>query len=475
MTARALYWVTPEGNIGTFKQGTAFTYDFIATTDDETVAVTYAVTSTLPSGFTFSGSVLSATSAVVTGEHSFTISASATVNSTLTTISRTFKIKVASYDFNLATGIRLGRINENSDYSLQLELEHTPGYSVRFKNGGLPQDMTISESGLISGKIINYSSLDDYQLWGLYIVVERINANNEIIDHFIAAPFIKVVKWLKWVTPPGRLGEFSAYDAVDIQLRTSYPTLFKRLEFSVPLGTLPRGLSLSSTGRITGRISPENISQTNEFTVTINGYDFGENVQHTTTRTFAIISNAWYQPRAGVYQSEIIGAFNQNKAMPVTKFAASPDNAGNITYVVSNAPSFVRFDRTSTMMLVGKVGQISLDGIHMTVNNTDNLSPGLLVTGTRIAQGTKILSISGNQLTLSGSATFDIATSHSGKIQAGLNQIKFIYTLADNSYQLIQLGQRIVGFGIDSTQWCFGYRYGYFGLQRDYYAFRFNG
>jgi hypothetical protein len=451
MTARALYWITPEGNIGTFKQGTAFTYDFIATTDDETVAVTYAVTSTLPSGLTFSGSVLSATSAVVTGEHSFTISASATVNSTLTTVSRTFKIKVASYDFNLATGIRLGRINENSDYSLQLELEHTPGYSVRFKNGGLPQDMTISESGLISGKIINYSSLDDYQLWGLYIVVERLNTNNEVIDYFIAAPFIKVAKWLKWVTPPGKLGEFSAYDTVDIQLHTSYPTLFKRLEFSVPLGTLPRGLSLSSTGRITGRISPEDIRQTNEFTVTINGYDFGENVQHTTTRTFAIISNAWYQPRAGVYQSEIIGAFNQNKAMPVTKFAASPDSAGAITYVVSNAPSFVRFDRTSTITLVGKVGQISLDGIHMTVNNTDNLSPGLLVTGTRIAQGTKILSISGNQLTLSGSATFDIATSHSGKIQAGLNQIKFIYTLADNSYQLIQLGQRIAGFGIDST------------------------
>jgi len=148
-------WQQSSGSLGTFNEGSSVNISALAT-DPESLPLVFSLASgTLPSGLSLNSSTGTITGTLngvaANTTYTFTISVTDSEN---TTLSRSFNITVNTIvSWNTPSG-SIGTITPNIDpvYSYQLSatgLGSTLSYSIL--SGSLPQGLTLSSSGLISG------------------------------------------------------------------------------------------------------------------------------------------------------------------------------------------------------------------------------------------------------------------------------------------------------------------------------------
>lgn len=129
-----------------------------------------------------------------------------------------------------------------------------------------------------------------------------------------------------WVTPSGLLGTFTELESISISVSATDPIDFtnSELTYSLVSGTLPPGLSLSSSGIISGTLSQNVVSNTT-YSFTLGVYD-GRN--STITRNFSILIG----DRSPIWSTgTILPSFTKNVAYS-TNLSATEDDSGEITY-----------------------------------------------------------------------------------------------------------------------------------------------
>jgi hypothetical protein len=129
-----------------------------------------------------------------------------------------------------------------------------------------------------------------------------------------------------WSTPSGSLGSFTELQSVSVSVLATDTTdaTNSNLSYSLVSGTLPPGLSLSSSGVISGTLST-NVILSTTYIFTLSATD-GRNIS--STRQFSIIVN----DRSPVWSTDAtLPTFTRNSAYSTT-VSATDDDSGAITY-----------------------------------------------------------------------------------------------------------------------------------------------
>lgn len=159
-------------------------------------------------------------------------------------------------------GGNLGVIADNAFFTLTLSATDTGASSLTYKlvSGKLPIGLTLTAAGVLFGSPVKFSSANTTQTQFNADVTSKfvIRATNtfgivadrtfEITVTGESPPIL--------TTPSGSLGNFYTGDFVDVQITASDSIPNAILTFNLYNGSLPPGLSLSSTGVITGHVQP---------------------------------------------------------------------------------------------------------------------------------------------------------------------------------------------------------------------------
>ena len=172
----------------------------------------------------------------------------------------------------------LGSFGEEVSISLSAVAIDDSTLTYSLANGSsLPSGITLNSStGLISGTLPNITSDTTYTFTinasdGLNPVVPRTFSFTSNV-----AP--------TWVTAIGSLGEFSAQSNLNIQLSATDPS--NSIVYALVSGSLPSGVTLSSTGLISGVLPTISTPTTYNFVVSIS-----DGINPAISRSFSLISN----------------------------------------------------------------------------------------------------------------------------------------------------------------------------------------
>ena len=159
------------------------------------------------------------------------------------------------------TAGKLATFNEDSSYSLQLEANTSDSTAITYSviAGSLPSGMQVTSTGLLTGTPASVAKRT------LYTFVVRATAGSTVTDRTFSldiegqdAPVFTTASGQLQLDDSSRVGLYWALDgeAVDFQIvATDLDTRPGHiLTYSVYEGILPPGLTMSSTGRITGTV-----------------------------------------------------------------------------------------------------------------------------------------------------------------------------------------------------------------------------
>ena len=265
-------WVT-QSNLGNITAGNSHTINLLAT-DKSGGTFTYSLSSgTLPDGMTFSGNTITGTPTNPSNSYEFTI----TATNIYTAIDRTFTVNITNQSPSWNTSGTLPSANTWDVYSTTLSAtdpnNDTISYTVT--TGSLPSGLTLNSStGVLSGTPTVGGNLS-------FSVTASDNFGGATEQPFT----INItIEYPTWNTNAGNLTTIEQLSSYSHQLSSNYTN-----SFSLYNSTLPNGLTLSTSGLISGTLT-DNITDdtTYNFTVKITN-NYGNS-----TRDFNIIVSCLY-------------------------------------------------------------------------------------------------------------------------------------------------------------------------------------
>lgn len=228
----------------------------------------------LPPGLTLSSTgLISGTASAVIVDTTYTFQVVATSpnvpSSTSTVLSIT--IKAPNTITWASTGI-LGTFNDSSspsrsNISIQLSATSNSGSSVTYDttvaSGALPPGLTLSSSGLITGTASAVLVDTTYTFTVIANSVDSISTESTVLSIVVRPPVS-----IQWVSS-GQISSFTNCQTNSINHQLSVnATGSSSISFSIASGSLPSGVSLNSSGLITGYPTGINSDQVFSFTVT---------------------------------------------------------------------------------------------------------------------------------------------------------------------------------------------------------------
>lgn len=203
------------------------------------------------------------------------------------------------------TPYNLGSFYSNIPINIQLlALPIVPATSIVYSllSGTLPNGLTLSSNGYISGTIANPNSNANFTI--TIIVNATDNLGNQSSKSFILN-FINSLTQPNFVTPAGSLGVFPALIEAQIQLiaTTNLPAV--SVTYQIISGTLPNGMSLTEDGLIFGTPDAVNQDVESEFVIRVT-----DNYGSIRDRTFTITISGAAVPTFVTPQGNILSVLD---------------------------------------------------------------------------------------------------------------------------------------------------------------------
>ena len=382
-----LQWVTPTGSLANFLAGVPAEVELITLdTANNGSAITYSIIGgSLPNGMTLSSSgVISGTPEVTTQTsydteetYSFIVRAVSTNGYVLDGNFTIILSNTVNFDFSWITPAGdLGTIPNNQYYSLQVQTETTGNLAVTYGiiSGALPYGMqfvgenhynangTISvAAGTLQGvpTFLNPIAVDQSQTYRF--TVRATSSAGHVTDQTFS---LTVTNVFGPVISPSttNLGEFfdGSYYSQQLSVAELNPNV--EIEWSITNGSLPGGVTLSSTGLLSGYIQP--LELVGSYGPA--GYD-GDVTTDNVVTDQEEFDSAPYD----------FNNISQNLSYSFTVQAfdgANYDTQHYIINVVSRAGFTADSDNTS----------ITVDNTYLTVDSTNVYTPVLLDTNTTL-------------------------------------------------------------------------------------------
>lgn len=230
-------WSTTAGSLGSYNQSSSVSISLSAS-DPESSSLTYSISSgSLPSGLSLNSSTgaISGTAGSVSGDTTYSFTVSVTDGSS--SISRSFSITILEIPPVWSTSSPLPTFTKNIAYSTTLVANDDSGIAPTYTlvSGSLPTGLSLSSAGVISGTAS--SSLTTT------FTVRATDSHSKYADRTFTLPNAAP----SWIT--SSVTPISGGTAYSYQLNASDDGT---LTYSVLSGTLPTGITLSSSGLISG-------------------------------------------------------------------------------------------------------------------------------------------------------------------------------------------------------------------------------
>ena len=269
--ANPLIWITPTGTIADLLGGqpTSVSIQAIDTTNN-IYSLTYGLASgsSLPPGLTInSNGVISGTPTLPIDktDYTFTVRVTSTNSYPVEPIFGIFTVSVTNIINNGFAWITpsgdLGMIPNGEYYSLPFQANSTAGYQVTYSfiSGELPAGMQLLSTGFLTGvpTFLNAVLVDQSQTYR-FTVRATTTTSSQILDRSFSVSVTNVYgptiqPTTGESTSLGQIFDGSYYNQ---QLTVSELSPAVQVNWSIIEGELPLGLTLTSTGLITGYVEP---------------------------------------------------------------------------------------------------------------------------------------------------------------------------------------------------------------------------
>ena len=304
-------WSTASGSLGTFSEGDSVSLS-VGATDPESSTVSYSLSSgSLPGGLSLNSStgVISGVPSEISTNttYSFTLNASDGANTSL----RQFSISISNDAPIWSTASTLNSFSKSIAYSTTVLANDANSVTYAIQSGSLPTGLSLSSAGVISGTAstsINAS-----------FTVRATNAGGQSADR----AFTMANNGPTWSTPSGNLTNYTRNAAYSSQLSASDDGT---LTYSLLSGTLPEGVTLSSSGLVSGTPT---VLTNHTFTVRVtddagNTADRSFNLNNVgaSAPTWVTASGALSQSENGVAYSTSVSATDDSGTAPSYSISA---------------------------------------------------------------------------------------------------------------------------------------------------------
>ena len=153
----------------------------------------------------------------------------------------------------------LGTVVEGEFYQVQLDATNSTAYS--YLSGVLPSGIRVTSNGIVEGNPRNYDYIQGVpqevsQDVTSKFVVRATASDGTVADRVFEMTVTGQDAPVIDDTPDSDLGVYFDGDLVDVQLSATDPDPLDKLSWKYQSGDLPEGLTVSSTGRISGYIEP---------------------------------------------------------------------------------------------------------------------------------------------------------------------------------------------------------------------------
>jgi len=153
----------------------------------------------------------------------------------------------------------LGTVVEGEFYQVQLDATNATAYS--YLSGVLPSGIRVTSNGIVEGNPRNYDYIQGVpqevsQDVTSKFVVRATASDGTVADRVFEMTVTGQDAPVIDDTPDSDLGVYFDGDLVDVQLSATDPDPLDKLSWKYQSGDLPEGLTVSSTGRISGYIEP---------------------------------------------------------------------------------------------------------------------------------------------------------------------------------------------------------------------------
>jgi len=160
----------------------------------------------------------------------------------------------------------LGSFNEGSSVSATVSATDEEGNPVTYSSSNLPEWLSLnSSSGALTGTAPSVSADTTYSF--------NISASDGVNTSSSRSFSLVVSSVLSWNTPSGSLATVSAEVEPDYTYQLSATGIGNTLSYSLLSGSLPSGLTINSSGLISGTLQPVQSSTTSSFTVRVSDGD----------------------------------------------------------------------------------------------------------------------------------------------------------------------------------------------------------
>ena len=255
-----ILWLT-SGDLGSSPEGTSFSVQ-LNTVNNLGGATAYSLISgRLPSGLALSTTGQLTGTPLDNGLYKFVIRASSTIPGDKSVTDQTFSLSVVGHAPVVSSTITLPDQFDITEYSYQViatDVDIQDSLTYRIVSGALPNNLTMSRTGLISG-IITQQLPQRFEFVvavsdGTYVVNQRLILN---IKNRAAGVAIKPLL----LNRNSNIGTFKVEDQFSYKIDGSSDgiTISKSLTYSISSGILPPGLVLrTDSGWIDGFLSKNN-------------------------------------------------------------------------------------------------------------------------------------------------------------------------------------------------------------------------
>lgn len=268
-----LTWIT-NSNIGNRSEGSPVSIQLTATSDRGGTVTYGLIAGTLPTGVTLSSSGLLSGVPIGDATFKFVVRAVNSVSSNTVVSDRTFAINVVGHEPVVSNTITLPSQYDIIYYSYQIstvDVDQQDTLTYRISTGSLPNALSLSRTGLISGFITEQAAgtfafsvaISD----STYTVYQSFILN--IINRSVNQAVVPLILNLN-----SNIGTFRVQDQFSYKIDGSLDGIepSNKLTYAITSGALPPGLTLStSTGWISGFLSSSDyttlIKTTYSFTV----------------------------------------------------------------------------------------------------------------------------------------------------------------------------------------------------------------
>jgi len=258
-------WITPAGSLGSIPEGVFYQLTLLASSEPLDLNIVCTATSSVTNRIT-----CNSTAGIYAGLNVVFGGVNGVVFGGLDPLVRYFVLAVhSSTEFSVTT-------TENSTTPVALTTasgtmptEFSQHILFKLQAGQLPAGIQVSDNGLIVGVPKAVASLqgvpapvnkDVTSKFVIRAYTKKLVGSTLVLDQLRDRTFEITVTGPNppaFITPPGQIAQF--YDGVlvtDLQVEYTDPDLNDTAVIQLVSGSLPQGLSISSTGKITGYVVP---------------------------------------------------------------------------------------------------------------------------------------------------------------------------------------------------------------------------